>query len=37
MTYTSDAPTKIIPPNHPDNNAFVISGTTGNFSQATSV
>ena len=31
------APTKIIPPTHPDNNAIVNSGTTGNFPQATSV
>ena len=32
-----DAPTKIIPPNHPDNNTIVGSDTTGHFTQATSV
>ena len=37
MTYMVDAPTKIIPPTHIDNNAIVNSGTTGNFPQATSI
>ena len=37
MTYMADTPTKIIPPTHPDNDAIFNSGTTGNFTQATSV
>ena len=37
MIYMDDAPTKIVPPNHPDNNTIVDSGTTGNFPQVTSV
>ena len=37
MTYMENAPTKIIPPTHPDNNSIVNSGTTGHFNQATSV
>ena len=37
MTYMADAPTKIIPPTHQDNNAIFYSGNTGNFIQSTSV
>ena len=37
MTYMADAPTKIIPPTHQDNNAIVDSGTTAQFTQTNSV
>ena len=37
MTYIANVPTKIIPPTHLDNNAFVNSGTTGHFPQSSSV
>ena len=37
MTNMADAPTKIIPPTHPDKNAIVDSVTTAHFTQATSV
>ena len=37
MTYMADAPPKIIPPNHQENDSIVNSGTNGNFLQDISV